>query len=118
VAALGQGAGPDGLRATSRSGVYEAVLTRNDGSLEVRRFAENVDPAEGDLAILETQALLDKLSPLKLEFHHADDYQYGQVNQDGLNRSLLLMGLLICLLLGEQLLAYLASYHPARGAAR
>ncbi len=119
IASLGRGAAnPASVDETGRAGIYEAVLTRNDNSLEVRRFAANVEPAEGDLAIVEPRVLLEKLDPVKLEFHHADDYQYGELNPNDFNRSHLLMGLLICLLLGEQILAYVASYHPARGAAR
>ena len=38
---------------TDRSGFYEAQLTRADNSAETRRYAMNVDPDEGDLAMLD-----------------------------------------------------------------
>ena len=47
--------GADGMLAaslpdTDLSGFYEARLTRTNGTAETRRYAVNVDPAEGDLA--------------------------------------------------------------------
>ena len=44
----------------------------------------------------------------------AEDFAADTFQQAGYNRSLLVMVFLITLLLGEQLLAYFASYHPAR----
>jgi hypothetical protein len=98
-----------------RSGIYEAWAPTRAGSFDVHRYALNTDPSEGDLAFSSSQALLARLEPLPIRFRHADEFAYDLMDQAGYNRSLLVMALLIALLVGEQLLAYSASYHPARG---
>jgi len=103
--------------AVDRSGLYEAWLARRQGSYDVQRFALNTDPSEGNLASADAQALLSRLEPVPIKFRHADEFGYDFMEQAGYNRSLLLMGLLIVLLLTEQVLGYFASYHPAQGAA-
>jgi hypothetical protein len=100
-----------------RSGIYEAWAVTRDGNRDVRRYALNPDPTEGDLAFAGSQELLTRLKPLDIKFRGANEYSYDLFQQAGYNRSLLVMCVLIAILLGEQLLAYLASYHPARGVA-
>jgi hypothetical protein len=78
--------------------------------VEPRRLAVNVEPREGDLALADSAALLAKLAPVRASFGHYDD-DLGAGDASSNNFSLLLMGVLIALLLGEQLLAYSASYH-------
>ena len=77
----------------------------------------NPDPSEGDLAVASSRELLARLEPLSIKYRGADEYAYDLFEQAGYNRSFLVMCLLIAMLLGEQLLAYSASYHPARGVA-
>jgi hypothetical protein len=113
AAAIGKN-GTGGVGETDRSGVYEAWPVTLAGERDVRRFALNVEPAEGDLAMLAGKPLLDKLEPVKADFRYADEYNYETAGLSGENQSLLLMGLLVALLLLEQVLAYSASYHPAR----
>ena len=103
---------------TTRSGIYEAWPETIDGAVDLRRYAINVNAEESDLAIAATQTLLTRLEPVKIEFRTADQYAFEFSDQAGVNRSLLLMVFLITLLLGEQVLAYLASYHTAQGAVR
>ena len=98
---------------TLQSGVYDLLATTNDGNLEVRRFAVNIDASESDLTRMESKQLLANLDPVKPRFIDAERYSGGYVQQQGFNRSMLLMTLLILFLVGEQLLAYSASYHPA-----
>ncbi len=100
---------------TDRSGIYEAWPVTTAGEKDVRRFAVNVETGEGDLAMVDSKKLLANLDPIKAEFRYADEYNYEMAGLAGNNRSLLLMCLLVCLLLAEQVLAYSASYHPARG---
>ena len=114
VAGLGR---PPSTHETSRSGIYEAWTRSIAGQTNVRRFALNVDGNEGDLARATSQTMAARLSPLKIQFREANQYAFETSGQAGANRSLLLMCLLIALLLGEQLLSYLTSYHPARSAA-
>ena len=106
-----------GGQGTEASGVYEAWLQLRDGRYDVHRYALNADATEGDLAVPTSQALLSRLEPLTIKYRQADDYGFDLIQQAGYNRSLAVMALLIVLLLGEQLLAYASSYHPARGAA-
>ncbi len=116
TAAIGQ-VTPDETGETDRSGIYEAWPVTNAGEPEVRRFALNVEPSEGDLSRVDPKLLIANLAPVKAEFRYADEYSYELSGLSGNNHSLLLMCLLIALLLAEQLVAYSASYHPARGAA-
>ena len=55
---------------------------------------------------------------MKVNYHLADQYEQEEVASTGYNLSTLLMAVLIALLVGEQVLAYSASYHVAPGAAR
>jgi hypothetical protein len=116
IASLGRrGDGQRPTGETDRGGVYEAWPITMEGAFAVRRFAVNVDANEGDLAITPPGPLLTKLDPVDAEFRSAEQYERITAERAGFNRSLLLMCLLICLLLGEQVMAYFASYHPARG---
>lgn len=117
VATLATPAGQD-VAGTGRSGIYEAWPETIEGAVDLRRYAINVNSAESDLAIAATQTLLTSLEPVKIEFRTSDQYAFEFADQTGVNRSLLLMILLIALLLGEQVLAYIASYHTAQGAVR
>jgi hypothetical protein len=110
-AAIGQTT-VDGQVQTDRSGIYEAWPITTSGQADVRRFALNVEPEEGDLRTADSKKLLAALDPVKAEFRSADEFTYELGGLSGSNRSLMLMGLLLVLLIGEQALAYSASYHP------
>ncbi|MBI2477240.1 MAG: hypothetical protein HYV60_00890 [Planctomycetia bacterium] len=99
-----------------RGGIYEAWAATRDGNFDVRRYALNPDPSEGDLAFAGSQEILARLKPLPIKYRDAEEYSYDLFQQAGYNRSFLIMCVLIAVLLGEQLLAYFTSYHPARGA--
>ncbi len=100
---------------TDRSGVYVAQLTSLDGQSKQRRFVANPPTSESDLAILESQELSTQLDDLGVEIHNVDEMQYEGTNQDGFSWGQFLAGALVLLLLGEQLFAYSASYHPKGG---
>ncbi len=102
---------------TSFAGIYEVWASTPDGKVQAKRFGLNVDPAESELALADSTEMLSRLMPVKPEFRSAEDYGTSTISPDGFNRSLLLMCALVALLLGEQWLAYSASYHPAKGAA-
>lgn len=106
------------LGSTIRAGTYEAWPRTIDGRYEVERFALNVDPLEGDLATTSAPDLITRLQPAKIAFRNADQFAYELGDSSVVNRSLLLMCLLLVLMLAEQLLAYSASYHPVSGVAR
>jgi hypothetical protein len=106
--------------ATDRSGFYEARLTNKiTGKSESRRWAVNVDAAEGDLRALFGEELAARLQPeVHYQFAPADTFEMSVGQQAGYNLGESLLYLLVALLIGEQILAWSASYHPpARAAA-
>jgi len=103
---------------TDRAGIYEAWPITTKGDIDVRRWAFNVDPAEGDLAAVTAADLTNSLDPVKVNYHLADQYQQEDVASTGYNLSTLILFGLILLLIGEQVLAYSASYHVQPGAVR
>ena len=114
---LGRGVSQSGgVAETDRSGVYEAWPQRLDAQSDVRRYALNVDTRESDLAIVNSPQLADELSGIKTEIHQPDEISYATSDSSSFSWSQVLLYGLIGLLLGEQVLAYSASYHPAPGA--
>jgi len=97
---------------TGNRGVYEARLTRTDSTIDVRRYAVNVDASEGDLASLSGTELASRLDGVKYHYQQAAMFQYAVSEMAGYNVSRWLLYALILLLVGEQLLAWSASYHP------
>jgi hypothetical protein len=101
------------LPPTERSGFYEVQLTKTTGKAEVRHLAVNVDPQEGDLRNLSGADLAARLAPeVKYDFEHAASFQTDLGEASGRNLSEFLLYLLLLLLVGEQLLAWSAGYHP------
>ncbi|MEC9002518.1 MAG: BatA domain-containing protein [Planctomycetota bacterium] len=116
VASLGRPTpGTQRPQETGRSGIYDVLATSVDGNIKANRFAVNVEPAEGNLAMVTGQALVDQLDPVKVEILAADDFTGSAVQHAGGTTGFWLMWLLVGLLIGEQLLAYWTSYHPVRG---
>ena len=111
-------ASPDGvlvasLTDTLTAGVYRGEITAKDGSSEDRSWAINVDPGEGDLRIVEGPQLAARLEGVKYEYTSASMFSYTMEDMAGYNLSESLLYLLILLLIGEQILAWSASYHPS-----
>ena len=102
------------LADTDISGFYQARLVRKDGQEERRQWAYNVEAAEGDLRTLTGEQLLARLESVPCEYHPAGAFQYNPQHDAGYNLSDVFWSLLVALLLGEQVLARLASYHPPR----
>ena len=100
---------------TDRSGIYEAWYRTQKNEVEVDRLALNVDANEGDLDTIAPTGLASALSPVVVELQQAEEYEYEGDRDYSSNWTNVLLILLICVLLGEQALAYSASYHPARG---
>ncbi len=100
------------LAETDTSGIYEARLTTTNGTSEVRRYAYNVEAEEGNLKALLGPQLAARLSGVKYEYRQAVAFQYTVSELAGYNMSEWLLYLLVLLLIGEQILAYSASYHP------
>jgi hypothetical protein len=102
------------------SGIYEVQLQTNQGGADRRDFAFNVPTGEGDLALVRRTDLDRQLAGVDYELHDASDMTMDEQHLAGFQMSDALLGVLIAVLLGEQVLAYLASYHvpPMRGSAR
>jgi hypothetical protein len=97
---------------TQSSGFYEAQLTTSEGATESRRFAVNVDPAEGNLKHIDGSQLAARLQGVKYEFHDARDFAFDTRQLAGFNLGESLLYALVVVLLLEQVLAYFTSYHP------
>lgn len=102
------------------SGVYEVKLQPLQGDLVNRDYAVNVVPGEGDLAVEPRAELTRQLAGVEFEMHDAADMSLNAQQLAGFQMSDALLVTLIVLLVGEQLIAYMASYHvaPLRGAKR
>jgi hypothetical protein len=111
-----------GLRAafpeTAASGIYELQLTTTDNKVEVRRLAFNVEADEGNLTTIVAEELRTKLEGIAYEYDQADEFRLGVQDLAGTNLSQWMIYMLVALLIGEQGLAYSASYHPATEGAR
>ncbi len=105
-----------GLRAslpqTDRGGFYEAQLTTSEGGKQLRCYAVNVDAAEGDLRIVSAAELRGRLEGVDYEFLQAVDFQLQPHEGAGHDLGDFLLCMLVLMLIGEQILAYSASYHP------
>lgn len=94
------------------SGFYQVRLTGKDGKEEDRYWAVNVDAEEGDLKALSGAEIESRLADVWHRYFPAALFQYASEEHAGLNLAGPLLYFLIFLLIGEQLLAWLASYHP------
>ena len=103
---------------TDRSGIYVAQLQSLDGQSRQRRFVANAPTSDSNLATVALQDLAIQLDGLGIQIHDVDEMSYEDANREGFSWSNLLAGLLVLLLLGEQLFAYSASYHPRGGVER
>ena len=96
---------------TDVSGIYQAELKRKDGSAEVRSYALNVDAEEGNLEAFSGAQLAARLEGVDYQYEQAAAFQYTMSELAGQNISEWLLYLLIVMLIGEQILAWSASYH-------
>jgi hypothetical protein len=100
------------LAPTTTSGIYEAQLSTTEGQPELRQYAVNVEADEGDLTVIHRDQLAARLPEVRYEYRAASDVQVTAQQLAGSNLSDWILYLLIGILIGEQLLAYSASYHP------
>jgi hypothetical protein len=100
---------------TDHAGIYVANAVTLEGQPNPQRFALNPSASEGNLATMDLSELSRKLEPVRFEFHDASDPSYDVADDGGFAWSDLLAGLLIAMLIGEQVLAYSASYHLRPG---
>ena len=104
---------------TGLPGVYQATLLRGDGRSEQRLYSVNVDAEEGDLAVVDPPQLATVLEGIPYRLVRADAFGGQGRQQAGSNLSAWLLLLMVGLMIGEQWLAYSASYHGSeRGGPR
>lgn len=108
------------LESVSESGVYEVQLQPLNGAMERRAFAVNAPVGEGDLAITPKPDLTRQLAGVDYQMHDAADMALDSQQLAGLQMGDALLAALVIMLLVEQLMAYLASYHiqPLRSSNR
>jgi len=100
------------LEQTPTSGIYEAHLAKIGAIPEVRRYAYNVDAAEGDLRRLAGPELAARLEGVRYSYEQAATLQYEGRELAGVDLSETLLYALVVLLILEQVLAWSAGYHP------
>ncbi|HJQ82005.1 MAG TPA: BatA domain-containing protein [Lacipirellulaceae bacterium] len=101
------------LEAVAASGIYEAQLQPLDRDVEERQFAVNVPTGEGDLAIMHREEFARQLSGVDFQLHDAADMTLDDQRLAGFRMSDALLGAIVVILLSEQVLAYMASFHAA-----
>lgn len=102
---------------TDRPGIYEAWPITLKGEFAPRRWALNVFAEEGDTASMDSTELTRVLQPLKVNIRRAEELLTDEDDTRGANLTASLFAGLIGLLMLEQWLAYLASYHVQGGRA-
>ena len=104
---------------TTNPGAYAVRWRRTDGLERERLFAVNVDPDEGQLARSGREGLEKVLAGVPFTYENAASIDPGARTQNGVSLVTPLLAILLGILLLEQLVAWLSSYHPAtrRGAA-
>jgi len=108
------------LEKAPTAGIYQVQLQPINGPIERREFAVNVPNGEGELAITPNPDITRQLAGIDYQMHDAKDMALNSQQLAGFQMGDALLGGLIILLLVEQLLAYMASYHlpPLRSAPR
>jgi hypothetical protein len=108
------------LEHVAASGIYEVQLQPINGPMERRKLAVNVPNGEGDLALTSNPDVARQLAGIDYQMHDAKDMALNAQQLAGFQMGDALLVALIVMLLAEQLLAYMASYHitPVRSAKR
>jgi len=107
------------LAKTEESGIYLAQLRRADATDETRRFAVNVSAGEGNLATLSAAELQTALAGIPADVLEAAAFSgpVAEPAQLNLGAQWWFMAIVLGILVGEQFLAYAASYHLAQSGA-
>ena len=103
---------------TPVSGIYRAELARKDGGRGARQLAVNVDPAEGDLSLVDGPGLAARLDGVEYRHESANTFQYAEKEFAGKDLTDALLYALLVMLLVEQFFAYWIGDHTPRNVAR
>lgn len=104
-----------GLPRTSLPGGYAARWRRLDGTERERMFAVNVAADEGNLERIGRERLDRELAGVAFKYDTAESLQPDTTTLAGVPLVKPLLHLLAAVLVVEQLVAFSASYHAARG---
>ncbi len=94
----------------ARGAMYRLTLDRLGGGTDHRFVAANVDPREGELALAADTTLRQKLTFDNLTLNYADDLR-GETSAGTSSWTGFLLGAILLVLVAEQGLAYIASFH-------
>lgn len=94
-----------------RPGVFETWMVNSKGEYLLQNAAHNVAAAEGNLQRVTPQELQQKFPQIPLRIRSAEAVSASGLSSLETTHSAFLLGLLVLLLMLEQLLAYSASYH-------
>jgi hypothetical protein len=100
--------------ASSASGAYAVRWRRTDGLEREKVFAVNVDPDEGRLARSGREGLETTLAGVPFTYENAATIDPGVRNVAGVSLVTPLLAILLGILLLEQVVAWMTSYHPAK----
>ncbi len=104
----------DSVEGLLRPGLFELWMQTVNGEYLVQNKAHNVNGSEGNLVRVSNSELEAALQPIKISIQSASSLADAGWEPEAASHSTLLMFILIALLLGEQMLAYSASYHVPR----
>ncbi|MCH8923756.1 MAG: hypothetical protein IIA67_11500 [Planctomycetes bacterium] len=112
--------GATNVAETGLPGIYRATLLRGkQRTIEQRLYCVNVDAGEGDLELVDPLQLATLLEGIPYRMYRAEALGGQGREQAGSNLSAWLLLLMVGLMVGEQWLAYSASYHASeRGGPR
>jgi aerotolerance regulator-like protein len=99
------------------SGIVQVQLQPREGEPERRAYAFNVPVGEGDLHIISRDDIEHQLAGVNYQLHDAADMAINEQQLAGVQLGDTLLAALIVILIIEQILAYIATFHvqPARG---
>lgn len=99
------------LSKTVLSGIYTAELNLLSGKPEQRYFAINVPAKEGDLHKVTANEIKEGLQEVDYKLFKSSDFERRSIQQEGSIVSDTFLYILIFILVAEQFLAYLLSFH-------
>ena len=96
------------------SGIYRAQLLAKDGGSRTMQLAVNVDPIEGNLALVDGPNLAARLEGIDYRYESVSTFRFAEEEFAGTDLTDALMYALLAILLIEQLFAYWIGDHPPR----
>lgn len=106
------------LTDTNKPGGYLARWQTVNGDQRERIVSVNVNPTEGNLERITSTDLNRVLAGIPFRYERAEQLEPGDGNRSGTSLLRPLLLILLCILLAEQALGYIVSYHPVRRGSR